>query len=427
MRAMIREQQPATAQQSPPPPKKVLMVLARESEEDRKCCAIRFEAKRETWFNCHWIRQKHLDWVRLRIDELRANITHLRRRGRTVRWHGQAHREAVRIVTNSEYVANTIKAGKAIEFRSIVMDGETATETETVKKCGDVGNVWKLEVGTIGRNIWCRALADGYTKQCERAKETWCAMAGRKIERAMCGWLHRKLVAVDSSSASSWKGIELLPRPWEKVAGRTAIAKYGVTPVDSQWFGTDKACEGGVNAGEGDELLHASSRAEKTQMCLQGHFRLEALKASGKRWESFTMDVSRVCFFRPKGPRPVLVCLPAEDLRNNCSSQTRLSKKSMYGTRDAAGNLECGWQSQLKRWDYTVGQRSKKLVPPQGATSHRGWRTATTSWSQGQHPKLVELSNKLARECPINTKTISHGSTWTHQSIDQKGCAAEQE
>ena len=50
-----------------------------------------------------------------------------------------------------------------------------------------------------------------------------------------------------------------------------------------------------------------------------------------------------------------------EDQGKNDAGEIGVSKKSMYGTRDAASTWECDWQNHLKRWDYTWGQISENL------------------------------------------------------------------
>ena len=37
---------------------------------------------------------------------------------------------------------------------------------------------------------------------------------------------------------------------YENVDEREAIAKYQLTPIDTKWIGTDKACEGGADASQ---------------------------------------------------------------------------------------------------------------------------------------------------------------------------------
>ena len=102
---------------------------------------------------------------------------------------------------------------------------------------------------------------------------------------------------------------------YEKVDERTAVTKYGVTPVTTKWIDRDMAFEG--------EPLQVRSRTTSLEF------------ESGDR-----PDFHWVCVF-PQ--RPVLVRLLAADQRHNDTL-----KKSKYCTLDAASAWECHWQKHLE-------------------------------------------------------------------------------
>ena len=150
---------------------------------------------------------------------------------------------------------------------------------------------------------------------------------------------------------------------YEEVDERTAIAKFGVTtPVDTKWIDTDKAFEGGACA---DKVTNYCTRMQERRRarCAGRNTCAEGTEGHWQTLGIMHIDVSYV-YFLTEAETPVLV-LPVEDLNKNGSGQIGLSKKSMYDTRDAARNWEFGWQNHLKRYDYTLGKSSKKLVPPQ--------------------------------------------------------------
>ena len=157
---------------------------------------------------------------------------------------------------------------------------------------------------------------------------------------------------------------------YEKVDDKEAVAKYGITPVDTKWVDTDKAFEG--------EPMQIRSR-----MCARefksdgrpdlyaGTPPLEALKAiisiAANHKETFSImhiDVSRA-YFHAKAQRPVLIRLPVEDRMGTDAGKVGLMKKSMYGTRDAASNWERDWQEHVKNWGISTGTQLKEPVSPQ--------------------------------------------------------------
>ena len=144
---------------------------------------------------------------------------------------------------------------------------------------------------------------------------------------------------------------------YEKVDEKEAVAKYGITPVDTKWIDTDKAFEG--------EPMQIRSRmcarefkSDDRPDLYAGTPPLEALKAiisiAANHKETFSImhiDVSRA-YFHAKAQRPVLIRLPVEDRMAADAGKVGLMKKSMYGTRDAASNLERDWQGHVQKWGF---------------------------------------------------------------------------
>ena len=73
------------------------------------------------------------------------------------------------------------------------------------------------------------------------------------------------------------------------------------------------------------------------------------------------IDVSRA-YFHAKAQK--LVRMPAEDKMG-----VDLSKKAMYGTRDAANNWERDEQEHLESWRYQVGTQLEQFVSSRRAAS----------------------------------------------------------
>ena len=105
---------------------------------------------------------------------------------------------------------------------------------------------------------------------------------------------------------------------YEKVDEKEAVAKYGITPVDTKWVDTDRAFE--------EEPMQIRSRmcarefkSDDRPDLYAGTAPLEALKAiisiAANHEETFSImhiDVSRA-YFHAKAQRPVLIRLPVED------------------------------------------------------------------------------------------------------------------
>ena len=153
---------------------------------------------------------------------------------------------------------------------------------------------------------------------------------------------------------------------YEKVDEKEAVAKYGISPVDTKWVDTDKAFEG--------EPMQIRSRmctrefkSDDRPDLYAGTPPLEALKAMisivPNHKETFSImhiDVSRA-YFHAKAHRPVLIRLPVEDRKCTDAGKVGLMKKSMHGTRDAASNWERDWQEHVRNWGFQLGLSSKNL------------------------------------------------------------------
>ena len=128
---------------------------------------------------------------------------------------------------------------------------------------------------------------------------------------------------------------------YEKVDEKEAVAKYGITPVDTKWIDTDKAFEG--------EPMQIRSRmcarefkSDDRPDLYAGTPPLEAFNAiisvAANNKDTFSImhiDVSRA-YFHAKAQRPVLIRLPVEDRMGTDAGKVGLMKKSMYGTMQPA-------------------------------------------------------------------------------------------
>ena len=56
----------------------------------------------------------------------------------------------------------------------------------------------------------------------------------------------------------------------KKVDDKEAVAKYGITPVDTKWIDTDKAFEGGAHADQIANVCVKSSKVTVGHTCMQG-------------------------------------------------------------------------------------------------------------------------------------------------------------
>ena len=175
---------------------------------------------------------------------------------------------------------------------------------------------------------------------------------------------------------------------YEKVDEKEAVAKYGITPVDTQWVDTDKAFEG--------EPMQIRSRmcarefkSDDRPELYAGTPPLEALKAiisiAANHKETFSImhiDVSRA-YFHAKAQRPVLIRLPAEDRMGTDAGKIGLMKKSMYGTRDAASNWERDWQRACQEMGISTWTHLEEPVSSQRESSFRAdtWRRLRAHWA----------------------------------------------
>ena len=164
---------------------------------------------------------------------------------------------------------------------------------------------------------------------------------------------------------------------YEKVNEKEAVAKYGITPVDTKWIDTDKAFE--------EEPMQIRSRmcakefkSDDRPNLYAGTPPLEALKAiisiAANNKDTFSImhiDVSRA-YFHAKAQRPVLIRLPVEDRMGADAGKVGLMKKSMYGTRDAASNWERDWQeSRPGTGDFNWGS-ARRICFTTGKIEYQG-------------------------------------------------------
>ena len=132
------------------------------------------------------------------------------------------------------------------------------------------------------------------------------------------------------------------------------------------------------------------------------------------------IDVSRA-YFHAKAQRPLLVRLPAEDQRNNDAGELDFLKKNMYDTLDAASNWACGLQNHLKRWDYKLGQISKKLC------HHRNNKISRMTHGDDSAPKLIEVMIKVAGSVAILAQGVFERSTSeVDRALPYDGCGGRQ-
>ena len=106
---------------------------------------------------------------------------------------------------------------------------------------------------------------------------------------------------------------------YEKVDAREATTQYQVTPVETKWTDTNKACEGVSPCKSDHEFLQENSKVKIGQICTNGLLQWKrsmakiSIAAGHKHTFSIMhIDVSRA-YFHATVQRLVLVRLPLED------------------------------------------------------------------------------------------------------------------
>ena len=211
---------------------------------------------------------------------------------------------------------------------------------------------------------------------------------------------------------------------YEKVDEKEAVAKYGITPVDTKWIDTGKAFQG--------EPMQIRSRmcarefkSDDRPDLYAGTPPLEALKAiisvAANNKNTFSImhiDVPRA-YFHAKAQRPVLIRLPVEDRMGADAGKVGLMKKNMYGTRDAASNWKRDWQGHVQKWGLQLGLSSKNLF------HHKEDRVSGLTHGDdfvftGPTEKLMEVERKMTSVHPIKAKVISYGSSKSIKTLNRR-------
>ena len=210
------------------------------------------------------------------------------------------------------------------------------------------GKVGKLENCKIDEEMWCQS----EEKLCKIIK----GLARRNSER------HAMLADVEGEQEQDvicFDDITGKELPWhavrkarelelkylrdlgenEKVDEKEAVAKYGISPVDTKRVDTDNAFEG--ESMQIRSLMCAREFKSGDRPDLNEETPpLEALKAitsiAANNKETFSImhiDVPRACF-HAEAQRPVLTRLPVEDRMGTDAGTVGLMKKSMSRTGD---------------------------------------------------------------------------------------------
>ena len=140
------------------------------------------------------------------------------------------------------------KVGREQKLKSIVMDGVKSAKEDEVKHVvmGGVktGKVGKLENCKIDEEMWCQS----EEKLCKLITK---GLATRNLERhAMLADVEEEqeqdVICFDDITGKElpWHAVRKARAPELKVDEKEAVAKYGITPVDSKWVDTYKAFEG---------------------------------------------------------------------------------------------------------------------------------------------------------------------------------------
>ena len=289
------------------------------------------------------------------------------------------------VVMGGQKLENLEKVGREQKLNNIVMDGVKSGKGEKVKSVVmngvKTGKVGKLENCKTDEEMWsqseerlCKSIIEGLARRNRERHKMLADVAEEQEQDVICfdDITSKELLwhAVRKARELELKYLRDLG-VYEKVDEKEAVAKYGITQVDTKWVDTDKAFEG--------EPMQIRSRmcAKELKSDDQPDLYavpppLEALKATTSiaafHKETFSImniDVSRA-YFRAKAQRPVLIRLPVGDRMGTDAGKVRLLKKSMYGTRDAASNWERDWQEHVRNWGF---QSSKNRVPPQRGLS----------------------------------------------------------
>ena len=96
-----------------------------------------------------------------------------------------------------------------------------------------------------------------------------------------------------------------------------------------------------------------------------------------------------------------------------------LSKKSMYGTRDAAINWERDWQEHVKNWGFQLEPSSMNVF------HHKENRVLGLTHGDdfvltGPTKKLMEFERKMTNVYPIKAKVIGYGSSKSIETLNRR-------
>ena len=94
-------------------------------------------------------------------------------------------------------------------------------------------------------------------------------------------------------------------------------------------------------------------------------------------------------------------------------------KKSMYGTRDAASNLERAWQEHVKSWSFQLGLSSKNLFH-QERHQVSGMTHGDDFVLPAPTERLTEFEKKMDRSVSNKGKNHQLRVNGKQQRIEQK-------
>ena len=194
--------------------------------------------------------------------------------------------EGMRVITNSKYVAEQVKIDKG---ENVVMDEPKIGEFGRIERQQNLKSIAMdgVKFGKVGKLENCKIDEE----MCRRSEEKLCksilkGLAKRSREKhAMLADVEegqeQDVICIDDITGKElpWHAVRKARElelkylrdlgVYEKVDEKEAVAKYGITPVDTKWIDTDKAFEGSPCRSD-RECVRESSKVTIGQTCMQG-------------------------------------------------------------------------------------------------------------------------------------------------------------
>ena len=275
-----------------------------------------------------------------------------------------------------------VKSSKEDKVRNVVMGGV---------KTGTVG---KLENCKIDEEMWCQTeekLCKSIIKGLARGNHERHTMLADGEEEQ-----EQDVICFDDITGKElpWHAVRRA-REWElkylrdlgvfeKVDEKEAVAKYGITPVDTKWVDTDKAFEGEPMQIRSRMCAREFKSDDRTDL-YAGTPPLEASKARSQRTTKNVFNHAHRC---------VTCVLPREGPETRADTATRggqsghrrweywIDEEEHVRNEQRSQQLGARLARHVKNWGFQLGLSSKNLFHHK--ENRVSEHTVTTSCSQGQ-------------------------------------------